>query len=160
LTGADTFLDRLRASGVSVSLPSDGKLWLQPKDALTPELLAEARTHKDDIVALLRVPQPIPDSNPAAKSEDDWPDRLLSETERQRIRANLDALLARQNEATNARRQKRQPDESAISACAAELLAEAQANRRCASAIQTRLASTSTPALPWIRRTPTSRQSS
>lgn len=47
------FLDRLGERGLSVSLRPDGKLWLEPKAALTTELLAEAKIRREDLVALL-----------------------------------------------------------------------------------------------------------
>jgi hypothetical protein len=53
MTPATALLERFRAHGVSASLRADGKLWLEPKKALTPELLAAAKAHRDALVALL-----------------------------------------------------------------------------------------------------------
>ena len=53
MTPVAALLDALREQGVSVSLRADGKLWLQPKDALTPELLAALKTHRDALAALV-----------------------------------------------------------------------------------------------------------
>jgi len=58
MTAADALFGRLRASGVSVLLRLDGKLWLEPKTALTPELLAAAKAHRDALTTLL-TPRPV-----------------------------------------------------------------------------------------------------
>jgi hypothetical protein len=58
MTPAAAFLDRLRQSGVSVSLRPNGKLWMQPKAALTPELLAAAKGARDELAALLVLKPP------------------------------------------------------------------------------------------------------
>ena len=53
MTPAAALLSRLRERGVNVSLRPDGKLFLQPKIALTPDLLVEAKKHRDALAALL-----------------------------------------------------------------------------------------------------------
>ena len=50
---AKDLLDRLRASGATVSLEANGRIFLKPLNALSPELLAEVKAHRDDLSELL-----------------------------------------------------------------------------------------------------------
>jgi hypothetical protein len=125
MTPASDLLGRIRAAGVSVSLEPDGRLRVQPLSALPSDLLAAAKAHRDELVAQLARDGAAAPASAATAAGDPAP---LFPAARQRIAERLDAQLARENEATNARWQQRKPNEAAIQARAAEVLARACAN--------------------------------
>ncbi|MEU7114585.1 amino acid adenylation domain-containing protein [Streptomyces sp. NPDC046182] len=57
MTAARELLDRLTADGIQLWV-QDGRLRFRPSGALTPEQVAELRTHKDEVVRLLSEPAP------------------------------------------------------------------------------------------------------
>jgi hypothetical protein len=139
MTPAAALLDRLRQAGATVSLRPDGKLSLQPARVLTPELLAEAKGHRDELVALLASPPPRDDPAPEPRPTS------LSGAERERIARQTDRELERENRATMERlfgdaspppaavietapQGPPRPSEAEIEARGDALLAEAQAN--------------------------------
>jgi len=52
MSPATDLIDALTARGVTLGT-EDGRLWFEPRDALTPDLLAELRTHKAELLSLL-----------------------------------------------------------------------------------------------------------
>jgi hypothetical protein len=53
MSAATDLVARIEASGVAVCLEPDGRIRLDPMDALAPDLLATAKAHRDELAALL-----------------------------------------------------------------------------------------------------------